>query len=288
MTLDDVRAFLEYQLRSDTEGCFGVPDKAWLRGVVDNWFNDSENYDGRWALFEARGAAGGRVLDMAAGCGTFVLYGLHHGRNVVGVEPEEWKREYYGYKIAAAGYPQAWLDRIVEGVGEELPFEDGSFDLVTTYQTLEHVSDVRLCLSEMLRVLRPGGVLHVRAPDYGCFYEPHYRLPFLPRMNRRLAKMYLNWLGRPVDGLRTLNWVTRGAVVEELETLDPGARIEDTARWHATRRRERIRGRLPAALRNGAVLEGIEALLRLRSGLLALAKTGRAEKVMDLWVIRGN
>ncbi|WP_219925286.1 methyltransferase domain-containing protein [Aeromonas veronii] len=36
-------------------------------------------------------------------------------------------------------------------------FEDNTFDVVTTYQTLEHVQDVAACIDELIRVAKPGG-----------------------------------------------------------------------------------------------------------------------------------
>jgi SAM-dependent methyltransferase len=49
---------------------------------------------------------------------------------------------------------------------EPLPFEDGSFDLVLCVETIEHVRDVQLLLSEVRRVLRPGGELAVTTPAH--------------------------------------------------------------------------------------------------------------------------
>src|SRR5205085_8518363 len=129
------------------------------------WFDDARNYDRRWHVIEARRPKVGRVLDVAAGCGTFMLYGLRCGHDVTGIEPASWKRTYYERKVVLSGYPRAFAGRMVAAVGESLPFEDQSFDLVSTFQTLEHVADVNRCLAEMVRVLRPGGVLYLRAPD---------------------------------------------------------------------------------------------------------------------------
>ena len=47
-----------------------------------------------------------------------------------------------------------------------LPLEDGQFDLVLCAETLEHVRDVQLLLSEARRVLRPGGMLAVTTPKH--------------------------------------------------------------------------------------------------------------------------
>lgn len=48
-----------------------------------------------------------------------------------------------------------------------LPFEDSGFDLVACAETLEHVRDVQLLLSEVRRVLRPGGTLALTTPAHG-------------------------------------------------------------------------------------------------------------------------
>ena len=50
---------------------------------------------------------------------------------------------------------------------EPLPLADGSFDLVLCAETIEHVRDVQLLLSEARRVLRPGGRLAVTTPAHG-------------------------------------------------------------------------------------------------------------------------
>jgi ubiquinone/menaquinone biosynthesis C-methylase UbiE len=48
-----------------------------------------------------------------------------------------------------------------------LPFDDSSFDLVLCAETLEHVRDVQLLLSEARRVLEPGGTLALTTPAHG-------------------------------------------------------------------------------------------------------------------------
>jgi ubiquinone/menaquinone biosynthesis C-methylase UbiE len=48
-----------------------------------------------------------------------------------------------------------------------LPFADSSFDLVLCAETIEHVRDVQLLLSEVRRVLSPGGALALSTPAHG-------------------------------------------------------------------------------------------------------------------------
>ena len=50
---------------------------------------------------------------------------------------------------------------------QPLPLDDGRFDLVLCAETIEHVRDVQLMLSEVRRVLRPGGRLAVTTPAHG-------------------------------------------------------------------------------------------------------------------------
>jgi SAM-dependent methyltransferase len=203
------------------------------------------------------------------------------------VEPEPWKVVYFRRKIAASGYPTAFRGRLVRAVGERLPFADASFDLVTSYQTLEHVRDVAACLEEMLRVVRPGGVVYLRAPDYDSLYEPHYRVPFLPRMNRTLARAYLRLLGRPLAGLAGLQWVTRRQVVGLLRRSPVSTTIEDVAPVGMDARVALLGGRFP-------VLRGLPGLSRallgqvdrLRRARRVIALAGRSEVSIDLWVVK--
>jgi len=187
--------------------------------VANTWHDDqSENW--RWKEVESHNDHNGKILDMAAGVGTFLLYGLHQGYDVYGVEPEQWKLDYIRMKIEEKKYPQWYENRVIQAIGEDLPFPDNTFDFITSYQTLEHVQNVEKCFDEMLRVLKPGGKLKINAPDYRCWYEPHYLLPFMPKMNLTLAKIYLKCLARPVSGLTTLKWTTTPEILSYIKKYD--------------------------------------------------------------------
>lgn len=57
--------------------------------------------------------------------------------------------------------------RLVRGSCDRLPFRNGSFAAVINSEVIEHVPDVPDILTEMWRVLRPGGFLILGTPDYG-------------------------------------------------------------------------------------------------------------------------
>jgi len=54
-----------------------------------------------------------------------------------------------------------------------LPFRSGTFDVVTALDVVEHVPDDARALSEVSRVLRPGGILVASVPAYQFLWGPH-------------------------------------------------------------------------------------------------------------------
>ncbi len=98
---------------------------------------------------------GARILDIACGTG----YGLSLLRRraalVVGVDVS-------ADAIATASSAGATL---VLASGYALPFSDGSFDLVTSFETLEHLEARPAFLRELSRILRPEGRLLLSTPN---------------------------------------------------------------------------------------------------------------------------
>ena len=63
--------------------------------------------------------------------------------------------------------------RLVQADIREVPFANGSFDVVYTMGTIEHIDEYRLALAEVARVLRPGGVAIVGVPHrWNIFMRP--------------------------------------------------------------------------------------------------------------------
>ena len=91
-----------------------------------------------------------RVLDV--GCGPRgSLEWASHAAERVGVDVLVGRYRRFGIEGHSMRY--------VEAGAENMPFDDGYFDIVTSFNALDHVEDVRASLQEMTRVLRPGGML---------------------------------------------------------------------------------------------------------------------------------
>jgi SAM-dependent methyltransferase len=113
----------------------------------------------RWRLDAAT-----RVLDVGCGAGHWgrtVLRELAPGAHLTGVDREAHFLELARAEASRAGLPAEY----VQGRAEALPLPDASFDLVTCQTLLIHVHEVELAIAEMIRVLRPGGVLVLCEPD---------------------------------------------------------------------------------------------------------------------------
>ncbi len=110
--------------------------------------------------FLAREVARGLdVLDVAAGEGYGSAFLAQTARSVVGVDCDA-----ASVAHASAAYGAANL-RFLSGDARRLPLPDAAFDLVVSFETLEHFGEHDAFLAEVRRVLRPGGRLLLSTPE---------------------------------------------------------------------------------------------------------------------------
>lgn len=137
---------------------------------------------------------GATALDSCCGTGDLALeLARLGGASVVGCDfvPEMLVRA--RQKSEGLANPPEW----VEGDALALPFTDGSFDVVTVAFGFRNLADYRRGLAEMVRVLKPGGmvaILEFNVPERGLF-AALYRLYFariLPRIG--------NWMSGEAAG----------------------------------------------------------------------------------------
>jgi SAM-dependent methyltransferase len=164
--------------------------------------------------------AGRTLLNVGCGTGGFNVAAERAGAHVWGIDAGE-----EAVAICRLRRGRDAGGRHAVAMAEALPFRDAAFDVVICLSTLEHVADVETSLREMVRVLRPGGVLFLYAPSGWACYESHYKLAWVPWSPRFLARMYLRLRGRPTGFVGSLNLLSARRCRGALEAA--GARVQE-------------------------------------------------------------
>jgi len=181
-----------------------------------------------------------KMLDIGCGWGGHVVAALRMGLDAFGCDVDEDVLEIAAMRCLIQGFD---ANRYFLAPAERLPFADNEFDYVQAVSVLEHVDDVPQAISEFVRVLKPGGIGFIQAPNYSQPFEPHYKLLFPPKCPKGIGKLYLRLLGRPADFLDTVNYIDCRTVKRAFESC--GAIVDDVYRtyskiWPAIYKREVI------------------------------------------------
>lgn len=144
-----------------------IYDATWGRGfsaLYDPCFKAAEEAGLREMRREVLSGARGSVLEIGAGTGLNLELYPHEGiESLVVTEPDP-----HMFKQLRERAPKVCAGaELVQAGGEDLPFDDDSFDTVTVTLVLCTVPDQAATLREIKRVLKPGGQLlfleHVRS-----------------------------------------------------------------------------------------------------------------------------
>lgn len=145
-------------------------DTLWHRKVID-LLRPSEDIGGR------------EVLEIGCGRGGFAVWLARHPTKPAKVTAAD-------FSTVAIGMGRQYAaEREIESIEwrvadiTAIPFPDASFDTVVSCETIEHVLNPEQAVSELARVLRPGGRLYLTTPNYAN--------PF------GLYRLYLRAIGRP-------------------------------------------------------------------------------------------
>ncbi|WP_264548559.1 class I SAM-dependent methyltransferase [Flavobacterium sp. N2820] len=103
----------------------------------------------------------GRILDIGAGTGDFLLEAKNQNWEILGIEPND------KAKGIALGKGIKFGDTI-----EKL--ESNSFDVITMWHVLEHVPDVEHQVAELKRLLKPSGTIIIAVPNFKSYDAKHY------------------------------------------------------------------------------------------------------------------
>ncbi len=104
----------------------------------------------------------GRILDIGAGTGDFLLECKNQNWDILGIEPND------KAKGIALGKGIKFGDTI-----EKL--ESNSFDVITMWHVLEHVPDVEHQVAELKRLLKPSGTIIIAVPNFKSYDAKYYK-----------------------------------------------------------------------------------------------------------------
>lgn len=131
------------------------------------------DYCATWV--ESNAKPGDRILDYGCGLGAIIQKVRSKGLDA------------YGCDVFYEGGDRSNLvesDLLTCGIikrmtGDNIPFDDGSFDIIINNQVMEHVPDLEIVLAEIHRVLKPGGKVLSLFPDSSVWREGHVGIPFV-------------------------------------------------------------------------------------------------------------
>jgi ubiquinone/menaquinone biosynthesis C-methylase UbiE len=143
-------------------------------------------------------------LDIGTGFGTYIYHSSNHAKLYVGIDIN-------GENLRKAIKKKENVELITMSA-ENLAFRDNTFDAVLMIEVLEHVLDDEKAISDIYRILKPGGKLIITAPNKLFPFETHgFRigskgygtkglgfpvLPYLPEILRKYmanARVYTPW-----------------------------------------------------------------------------------------------
>ncbi|MGC2108075.1 MAG: methyltransferase domain-containing protein [Candidatus Korobacteraceae bacterium] len=184
------------------------------------------------SFFRALPLQGKDVLDFGCGYGgRTVRFAESGARSITGIEVSQEMVDEGNEFAASQGHAQI---KFVLAGGEDLPFPDKVFDIVCSYDVFEHVADLRRCLKECYRVLRPGGTLYgvfppfhhptggshlhgyiSRSPAPNVFFPCSVIMRAVEQLLRDRGQTYKPPVIRPTDPL----WSVNGTTIREFKGI---------------------------------------------------------------------
>ena len=130
------------------------------------------------------------VIDIGSSTGIIANYCADYFGSVTGIDIDE-----NAIKFAGKNFRKNNL-QFFQQDSMSIDFTDGKFDVVICAQVYEHVPDAKKLMSEIHKILKPGGICYFAAGNRLNVQEAHYNLPFLSVIPRPFAHLYIKTAGK--------------------------------------------------------------------------------------------
>ena len=159
----------------------------WHRAYIQNAYRELEDGITRQQLDTLNiNATRKKVLDVGCGAGNLlVALATDTPKLLVGVDVDAIFLTFGRSQVERLIDPSSAVPALLRASLPTLPFPDESFDLVTCFLVMPHVPDDRTALTELARVLKPGGTLAISGHGFG------FPLRYLKRFRLKPLQMYL-------------------------------------------------------------------------------------------------
>lgn len=159
----------------------------WHDAYIQNAYRELENGTTRRQLDTLNiNATGKRALDVGCGPGNLlVALSTDTPDLLVGVDVDAIFLTSGSSQVGKLIEPPSAIPALLRASLPTLPFADETFDLVTCFLVMPHVPDDRAALTELTRVLKPGGTLAISGHGLG------FPLRYLKRFRLKPLQMYL-------------------------------------------------------------------------------------------------
>ena len=107
----------------------------------------------------------GEILDIGCATGQFLHYMAQHGWKSTGIEPDEKTRNHAITEYGLQVFPEDRLNSLLKA----------SFDVISMWHVLEHVSDLQGRMDQVKNLLKPEGTLIVAVPNCDAFDARKYK-----------------------------------------------------------------------------------------------------------------
>ncbi|MDI9636885.1 methyltransferase domain-containing protein [Kamptonema cortianum] len=201
-----------------------------MRKLEDHywWFVSRRNLALR--LLKNRSQPDHKILDV--GCGTGAL--LHQ------IQQQFWAAGLDFSHHALSFSRQRGLKHLLFADAQSIPLNDGSFDTVISLDTIEHVPNDAAAISEIFRVLKPGGTIIMNVPAFSWLWGPHdVALMHYRRYHRRQVIELLTQSGFQIEKCSYSVFFLFPVVVlrrafEKLQRGEPKVRLPRVSRFTNT------------------------------------------------------